>query len=93
MHQTELAVAQSYLENYGIQTFLKDELFSQVYPWIQASGGIKLQVLEEDVMKAVELLIEGGFAKKEDYEIPESTLQMVKIYEKITSFFKKKNEE
>lgn len=84
----ELSVAKSYLEDNGIYCFLKDELINQVHPY--AVGGVKLQVKEEDANSAAELLIEGGFAKKEDFEIPESTLRMVKIYEKISSFFKKK---
>ncbi|MBB4037209.1 hypothetical protein GGR21_003124 [Dysgonomonas hofstadii] len=84
----ELAVAKTYLESYDIFCYLKDELINQVHPY--AMGGIKLQVREEDAMRAIEFLIEGGFARKEDYEIPESTLRMVRIYEKITDFFKKK---
>lgn len=86
----ELAVAKTYLESYDIFCYLKDELINQVHPF--AMGGIKLQVKEEDAMRAIELLIEGGFAKKEDYEIPESTVRMVKLYEKVASFFKKKND-
>ena len=85
----EMAVAKTYLEDNEIFCFLKDELINQVHPF--AMGGTKLQVREEDAMRAIELLIEGGFAKKEDYEIPESTLRMVKIYEKVPSFFKKKD--
>jgi len=86
----ELSVAKTYLESNDIFCYLKDELINQVHPF--AMGGIKLQVKEDDAVRAVELLIEGGFAKKEDYEIPESTLRMVKIYEKISSFFNKKKD-
>jgi len=85
---SEIYVAKTYLEDNGIYCFLKDELTNQVHP--AAIGGIKLQVHEDDAMHAVELLIEGGFAKKEDYDVPESTLKLVKIYEKISSFFKSK---
>lgn len=84
----ELAVAKSYLESYDLYCYLKDELINQVHPY--AVGGIKLQVREEDLAKAVQLLIDGGFAKKEDYEVPQSTMKLVKIYEKVTSFFKRK---
>ncbi len=84
----ELSVAQSFLEENGIYCFLKDELTFQVQPY--AIGGVKLQVREEDALMARQLLVEGGFAKKEDFEIPKSTLKMVKVYEKISSFFKKK---
>lgn len=84
----ELAVAKSYLEDNDIYCFLKDELINQVHPY--AVGGIKLQVREEDAEEAIKLLLEGGFARKEDYEIPESTLFLVKWYEKIASWFGKK---
>ena len=90
-YPAELAVAQTYLESEGILCFIKDELLSQVYPMAAGAwGGAKLQVPEEDVEKAVSLLIEGGFAKKEDYEIPESTMRLVRWHEKIKSFFNKK---
>lgn len=83
----ELAVAQSYLEDNEIHCYLKDELISQVHPLV---FGMELQVREEDAVRAAELLVEGGFAKKEDFEIPESTLRMVEIFEKISNFFKGK---
>lgn len=84
----EMAVAKTYLENNEIFCLLKDELINQIHP--AGLGGIKLQVREEDAQRAAELLIEGGFARKEDFEIPESTMRMVKIYEKISSFLNKK---
>ncbi|HMM03778.1 MULTISPECIES: DUF2007 domain-containing protein [unclassified Dysgonomonas] len=84
----ELAVAKSYLEDNDIYCFLKDELINQVHPY--AVGGIKLQVREEDAKQAINLLLEGGFARKEDFEIPQSTLFLVKWYEKIASWFGRK---
>ncbi|MDR2954796.1 MAG: DUF2007 domain-containing protein [Prevotella sp.] len=86
--QSEIMTAKLYLESNDITCFLKDELTNQVHP--AGIGGVKLQVYEDDAMRAAELLIEGGYAKKEDYEIPESTMRMVKVYEKISSFFKSK---
>lgn len=85
---SELAVAKTYLEDKGIPCLLRDELINQVYA--AGKSGAKLQVAEEDAIRAAEFLIEGGFAKKEDFEIPESTLRMVRIYEKISDFFKRK---
>ncbi len=84
----EIAIAKTYLEDNGLSCFLKDELTNQIHPY--AIGGVKLQVKEEDVEQAISLLIEGGFSKKEDYEIPESTMKIVNIYERIVSFFSKK---
>lgn len=90
-HPAELSVAKSYLEDQGIFCFIKDELISQVYPLASnAFGGAKLQVMEGDEERAIQLLIEGGFAKSEDYAVPETMIQLSKIYEKIASFFKRK---
>lgn len=87
---TELSVAETYLEDNGIHCFIKDELVGQVYSVASSAlGGIKLQVREEDYEEAVKLLVEGGFAKVEDYQPDESTLFISKIYEKIVSFFKR----
>lgn len=83
-----LSIARTYLEDNGIESVLKDELMNHVHPF--GLGGVKLQVLEEDAVRAIELLIEGGFATKEDYEVPESTLRLERINEKIANFFKKK---
>lgn len=84
----QLTVAKTYLEDKGIPCFFKDELLNQVYA--VGVGGVKLQVHEDDAIRAAEYLIEGGFAKKEDFEIPEYTLWMVRIYEKISDFFRRK---
>ncbi|WP_051697628.1 hypothetical protein [Prevotella sp. 10(H)] len=81
----ELAIVKSYLDDKGIFSYLKDELMFQVHPY--AIGGVKLQVKEEDREEAINFLIEGGFAKKEDYEIPQSTLKMADLYEKISRWF------
>lgn len=61
---TNLGVPMSYLQENGIECLLKDENFGEMYPGI----GVQLQVDEADAEKALSLLIEGGFAKKEDYE-------------------------
>lgn len=84
-----LAIAKTYLEDNGILCTFKDEYTTQVYSNTNVVGGIKLQVQEEDAQRAIELLIEGGFATKEDYEIPESTMQIVSIVEKVKSFFRR----
>jgi hypothetical protein len=86
----QVAIAKTYLEDNGIPCTFKDEYAGMVYAYTYAVGGIKLQVQEEDAPRAIELLIEGGFAQKEDYEIPESTKQVVKVVEKIQSFFRRK---
>lgn len=84
----ELYVARSYLESYDISVYLKDEYTNQVHP--AAIGGVKLQVKEEDAERAINLLIEGGFASKEDYEPSKSEVWLSKVLDNISSFFKRK---
>lgn len=57
----EVHMAQSLLEAGGIETFIKDELTSQVIAFTIATGGVKLMVHEDDARQAVELLTEGGY--------------------------------
>lgn len=55
----ELAIVRSLLDSEGIETFVLDEVISQVNPFYSnAVGGIKLQVLDKDFQKARDLLIE-----------------------------------
>lgn len=87
----DLYIAQSFLESENIYCFIKGELINRIYPMTSnVYGGAELQVKTEDYKRAIYLLIEGGFAKKEDYEIPESEKELVSIYQKICSFFKRK---
>lgn len=53
----EAYIVQGKLESEGIRTFLKDEMTVQVHNFYSnAIGGVKLQVPEEDVEKALALL-------------------------------------
>ena len=65
--QNDLYLAKSFLESEGIKCFVQDEFINQIFPVGTNDLGCKLQVMEQDVEKAIELLIEGGFAKAEDY--------------------------
>ena len=56
---------QSFLEAEGIYCFLKDENSVIMMPYLaDAIGGVKLQVREEDVVQAVEILKQAGFIKE-----------------------------
>jgi hypothetical protein len=71
------------LENNGIQCFIKDEHTIQANPLLaNAIGGVKLQVLEEDVQKAVELLKELGYEDKTEYK---DQARFVNRFDKITA--------
>jgi len=66
---TDLVVAKGVLEANGIKCQTKDELTVQVDNFLShAIGGVKLQVREEDVLLANQLLNEGGFIENHDIE-------------------------
>ena len=56
----EAQIFKSKLESEGIAVFLKDELTVQMHSYINAIGGIKLQVREPDVASAMDILQEAG---------------------------------
>ncbi len=64
----EVAVIRGRLESEGIDCFVQDELTVQANPFYSnAIGGVKLQVREHDVRKAIEILEEGGYLKEADF--------------------------
>lgn len=80
----DFEMAKSYLESCGIECFGRDEINNRAYI-SNANGGVKLDVLESQAEEAVNLLLEKGYLKKEDFEpTPE-----MKWITKIISFFRK----
>lgn len=70
IYPQDLYIIKGRLESEGIQCFLKDELTVQAYNlYSNAVGGVKLQVLEEDVEKARGILAELGYIKDEPVQI------------------------
>jgi|GEM_PF-404951 len=62
----QMWVIRTRLESEGIECFAKDELTVQSDNlYSNAIGGVKLQVREEDVPHAIEILKEGGYLKDE----------------------------
>jgi len=62
MYGSEIAVIRGRLESEGITCFAKDELTVQVNPFYSnAIGGVKLQVRESDLNRAIEILKETGY--------------------------------
>lgn len=85
----DLGVVQSYLEAAGIRCFVMDEYINTVNPfYTNATGGIKLQVPESEAPEAARLLIEGGFAKPEDFEVPREMVAVGKALERIKKIFR-----
>jgi hypothetical protein len=69
MFPQEASIAQAKLESMGIDSFLQDELTTQVISvYSNALGGAKLQVWKDDAERARHILMEGGFIQAE--EIP-----------------------
>ncbi len=80
---TEFEMAKSYLESYEIECFGQDEILNRDY--VNANGGIKLQVRSDQAEEAIKLLLEGGYLKAEDFE-PSTEMKWV---EKVLGFFKR----
>ena len=78
----DFEMVKSYLESCGIECFGKDEVNNRAY-LANVNGGIKLEVREDQAEEAVNLLLEAGYLKQEDFE---PTAEM-KWMEKILNFF------
>lgn len=92
-YQSELMVIRSRLESEGIQCFVENELTAQVQPFYSnAIGGIKLQVKEEDVANAIEILKEGGYLKDENLKTPKLPAILDKYTSKLPFLKKQKIE-
>lgn len=80
----QLWIIRGRLEAEGIECFIKDELTVQSYNlYSNAVGGVKLQVLEKDRQRAVEILIELGYLKDEPVRPDFLTL----VDQKTSNFF------
>ena len=63
----EAQVIQSHLAGSGIKAFLPDEFTVQTdWLWANAIGGIRVQVLDEDAKRAIEVLDEPGTEHPEE---------------------------
>ncbi|GHT13473.1 hypothetical protein FACS189432_02300 [Bacteroidia bacterium] len=84
----EFAIIRGRLESEGIECFVQNELIAQAYT--NAAGGIKLQVRESDVEKAVKILLEDGCLKESDLQPSQDLSTLHKILSKtpiIKKFF------
>ena len=58
----ELAIVRGRLEAEGIECVVKDELTTQIQPFLtNVIGGIKLQVKESDLQSAITVLKDVGY--------------------------------
>ncbi len=80
----EAGIIRSRLESEGIYCFLQDELTAQVHPFYSnAIGGVKLQVREEDLEKAIRILKESGYLQEEDLRPSSFQVKLYNILSKI----------
>lgn len=82
----DVEIAKSYLESAGISCFLQDEIINRAY-FANVNGGVKLLVREEELDEAIQILMDGGYLKKEDLE-PSAEFGWVN---KILNKFRKKS--
>lgn len=75
------AVARTYLQDNGVDTFIKDELMNQSY--LMATSA-ELQVRNDQVEDAIRLLIEGGFAKIDDFQADEMLVEVSEALKKLS---------
>lgn len=60
----EAHLAAGYLESCGIEAFVKDdETVGLVWAYSNAIGGVKVEVADEDLQRATELLVESAKAE------------------------------
>lgn len=66
----EIIVLRARLESENIECFVQDELTLQTNPFYSnAIGGIRLQVKRDDVVRANEILKEGGYIPEREKSI------------------------
>ena len=69
-NQAEAFMLRSLLESEGIECYLKDEIINQMYVGFVDFGGIKVQVMEDQVPHAMDVMQANGYElPKEDEAI------------------------
>lgn len=83
-YPSQAVILKGRFESEGIECYLKDELTAQVNPFYSnAIGGVKLQVMSQDVPKAVVILRELGYPVGDDESYETSVKKIVRFTQKI----------
>lgn len=83
-YPSQAVILKGRFESEGIECYLKDELTAQVNPFYSnAIGGVKLQVMSQDVPKAVVILRELGYPVDDDESYETSVKKIVRFTQKI----------
>jgi len=82
-------IAEGSLKANGIETFLKDELTVQTDNFLShAVGGVKLQVMRQDVKRAVDILTAAGYIDHNNHDEDLTLKQVGKMTDEIKLFGK-----
>lgn len=70
-YPAEAQVLMSLLRSENIECYLRNEISSQIMAGYVDIGGARLEILESDVPRAMEIMQEGGYDVPEENEEPE----------------------
>lgn len=91
-HAHDAALVQSLLIEHDIYAILKDEIISSVNPgYTTAGGGVKLQVKQNELNAAVQVLLESGYLTNQDLQQDKGMEVLHKIIQFFSNIFRKKN--
>jgi hypothetical protein len=89
-HAHEMLTARALLETRGIECFTRDELTAQTATYYAfAVGGIKLQVRQQDVERALRILIDAGYLNEKALESAKPTFDIDQFTSKFPIFKKR----
>ena len=72
----EAQTLMSLLRAEGIDCYLRDEISSQVMAGYADIGGARVEILEKDLPRALEIMEEGGYASQEEIDEDEPIEQV-----------------
>lgn len=91
-HAHEAALAQAILIEHDLNAILKDEIVSTVNPgYSTAGGGVKLQVKQNELNAAVQVLLDTGYLTAKDLQQDKGMQVLHKIIHFFSNLFGKKN--
>lgn len=82
----------SYLKSEGIDCYLRNEITTSIYPYLDPSGGARVEILEENLERALQVMHEGGFETSsikdkldftEDFDGKKSLLSFLSLEQRI----------
>lgn len=87
-YPAEAQTLMALLRSEGIECYLRNELSSQIMAGYADVGGARVEILEVDVPRALEIMIEGGYSIPSEDEEPEQ-IRAVASWTRHIPFLKK----